>query len=173
MQQVREKSNATAFVVQNKKGEHVATVHYFYGSGGGVQCDVWARKAGETWLSLVHQKKASGYGYDKAAAALSGATIEGYTMANHCGNVEPEGEKKRDKLLAAYKKATARGGLTKEQEAVFIKKAERIGCRFANYTKQGFCDHFADKDFYSYKSLHNEQGLERLRVLGFSIIQAI
>lgn len=173
MQQVREKSNATAFVVHSKKGEHVATVHFFYGRGGAVQCDVWARKEGEKWLSLVHQKKAGGYGYDKAAAALSGAVIEGYKMANHCGSVEEKGEKARDKLLAAYKKATARRGLTHEEEAAFRKKAERIGCSFANYTKQGFCEAFADKEYYSYKSLHNAQGLERLRLLGFSIVQAI
>lgn len=173
MQQIREKSNVTAFVVHSKKGEHVATVQYFYGRGGAVQCDVWARKEGETWLSLVHQQKAGGYGYDKAAAALSGAIIEGYKMANHCGHVEEKGEKARHKLLAAYKKATARGAITREKEADFVKKAERIGCNFANYTKQDFCEAFADKEFYSYKNLHNAQGLERLRLLGFSIIQVI
>lgn len=37
---VSERANVTAYVVMNPKGEHVANVQFFYGSGGGVQCDV-------------------------------------------------------------------------------------------------------------------------------------
>lgn len=171
MKQVRESSDCSAYVVLNKKGEHVATVQYRYGSGGGVQCDVWSRKDG--YLQLTHQKKAGGYGYDKAAAALAGAEIEGLRMADHCGRVEDAGEKKRDRLMAAYKKATARGPITREKEKEFEKKAEKIGCRFANYAKQGFCDAFAAQDYYTWQSLHNESGLNRLSMMGYCIIDAL
>lgn len=167
MKQIREISDTAAKIVLNKKGEHVATIQWRYGSGGGVQCDVWSRKAGETWLSLTHQQKAGGYGYDKAAAALSGAVIEGFKMANHCGAVEEAGEKKREALLKAYKRRAKAGGMSREDHAAFEKKAVRIGCRFANWNSPavGFP--------HSWGSLHNESGLGRLEMLGFRVITAI
>lgn len=171
MKQVREISDCSAYIVLNKKGGHVATVQLRYGSGGGVQCDVWSRKDG--YLQLTHQKKAGGYGYDKATAAMAGAIIEGFRIADHCGQVEETGEKKRAALMRAYKKATAKGPIPREAEKAFRDKAEKIGCHFANYAKQGFCDHFKDQDYYTWQSLHNESGLRRLEMLGFRVISAI
>lgn len=167
MKQIREISDTAAKIVLNKKGEHVATVQWRYGSGGGVQCDVWARKAGETWLSLVHQSKAGGYGYDKAAAALSGAVIEGFTLANHCGYVEAAGEKKREALLKAYKRRVKAGEMSREDHAAFEKKAKRIGCHFANWNTP------AVGLPHSWGSLHNATGLERLAMMGFSVITVL
>lgn len=167
MKQVKEISDTAAKIVLNKKGEHVATVQWRYGSGGGVQCDVWARAPGESWLSLVHQHKAGGYGYDKAAAALSGAVIEGYKMANHCGRVEPAGEKKREALLRAYTRRVKAGGMSREDHAAFEEKARRMGCRFANWNTP------AVGLPHAWGSLHNECGLGRLEMLGFRVITAL
>lgn len=167
MKQIREISDTAAKIVLNKKGEHIATIQFRYGSGGGVQCDVWARNPGEKWLSLVHQKKAGGYGYDKAAAALSGAVIEGYKMADHCGHVEAAGEKKREALMRAYQRRVKAGGMSREDHAAFEKKAARIGCRFANWNAP------AVGLPRSWGSLHNESGLGRLEMLGFRVITAI
>lgn len=167
MKQIRESSDCTAKIVLNKKGEHVATIQFRYGSGGGVQCDVWARKPGEKWLSLVHQKKSGGYGYDKAAAALAGAVIEGYKLANHCGYVEELGEKKRAALMKAYTRRVKVGGMSREEHAAFEKKAARIGCRFANWNTP------AVGLPHSWGSLHNESGTGRLEMLGFRVINAL
>lgn len=171
MKQIRESSDSAAKIVLNKKGEHVATVQFRYGSGGGVQCDVWSRKEGETWLSLTHQQKAGGYGYDKAAAALAGAVIEGYKLANHCGHVEAAGEKKRAALLKAYKRRANSGlPMTREEHAEFEKKAARIGCRFANWGAVGLAE---GGNSNAWQSLHNESGLGRLEMLGFRVITAL
>ena len=169
MKQIREASDCTARIVLNKKGEHVATVQWRYGSGGGVQCDVWSRKDG--YLQLTHQKKAGGWGYDKAAAALAGAEIEGFRIADHCGSVEPQGEKKRTALLKAYKRrANAGFPMTREDHAAFEKKAARIGCRFANWGAVCLAE---GGESSAWQSLHNESGLGRLEMLGFRVINAL
>lgn len=167
MKQIRDFSDCIAKIVLNKKGEHVATVQWRYVSGGGVQCDVWSRKVGESWLSLTHQKKAGGYGYDKAAAALAGAEIEGYRS----GYVEAAGEKKRAALLKAYKRRANSGlPMSREDHAAFEKKAEKIGCRFANWGAVCLAE---GGESSAWQSLHNESGLGRLEMLGFRVINAI
>lgn len=171
MKQVREISDSSAKIVMNKKGEHVATVHFRYGSGGGVQCDVWSRNPGEKWLSLVHQKKAGGYGYDKSTAALSGAIIEGYKMADHCGRVEESGEKKREALMRAYKRRVNSGlAMTREDHAAFEEKARKIGCHFANWGAVSLAD---GGEYAAWQSLHNQSGLDRLEMMGFTVITAL
>jgi hypothetical protein len=162
MNQVRESVNASAYVVLNKKGEHVATVQFKFPKDGAgqVQCDVWARKPGEKYLSLVHQKKAGGYGYDKKTAALSGAVIEGFRMANHCGSAEVESEKKRESIMRAYLKIAPT--LRYEDCKPWSAKLARIGARFANW-----------KEGEGFTSAHFESGLDRLRSLGFQVIDAL
>lgn len=178
MKQVREQSDASAYVILNKKGEHVATVQFRYGSGGGVQCDVWSRKPGDKYLSLTHQKKAGGYGYDKSTAALAGAVIEGYAIANHCGHCEPAGEKKRAALMRQYIKA-ATSGATREELQKFEARARSLGFHFANYFRSAdMPTEPGDKPGevlhgYRYGSLHVQSGLDRLHALGFRVIDAL
>lgn len=165
MKQIREISDCSAYIVLDKKGQHAATVQFRYGSGGGVQCDVWSRKDG--YLQLTHQKKAGGYGYDKAAAALAGAEIDGYRMADHCGRVEEKGEKKRAALLRAYLRRVKAGEMSREEHREFEEKARRMGCRFANWNTPAL------GNGSGWGSLHNESGLDRLRAFGYQIITAI
>lgn len=170
----------SAYVVLNKKGQHVATVNAHFGNGGRVSVDVWnigeavgrcyqtAAKLGKlsrasidggqdsAWsLFGLQQSSASGYGYDKFAAALAGLIIDGHTLANHCGQV-PEAEKARAALLKRYAKADNIG-----DGRAWDEKAKRIGARFANW-RDG-----------RYQSLHFETGLRRLETLGYQVIQAI
>lgn len=173
MKQVRESVKGAAYVVLNKKREHVATVQYkFPNDGAGrVQCDVWSRKPGEKYLSLTHQKYAGGYGYDKRAAALSGAVIEGYRMADHCGRVEESGEKKRAALMRAYIRSATREEL--KPSRYWENRAEKLGCSFANYCRTDDMPLQPDGHGYRYTSLHNRSGLDRLQSLGFTVIDAL
>lgn len=70
--------SVSAYVILNRKGEHVATVKAHWGNSRclvNVHCD----KAG------FQAATASGYGYDKFSAALSHCTIDGHEMSDHCG----------------------------------------------------------------------------------------
>jgi len=114
------------------------------------------------WKNSIYNE-----GYDKAAAALAGAVIEGYKLANHCGYVEAAGEKKREALLKAYKRRVKAGEMSREEHAAYEKKAAKLGCRFANWNSPavGLPN--------SWGSLHNESGLGRLEMLGFRVITAL
>ena len=70
--QVREtKAGAaiSAYVVLNKKGEHVATVNAHYGSGGRVSVDVW--NMGDAVIRSFETARKIGRVSDKALAALA------------------------------------------------------------------------------------------------------
>ena len=77
--QVRETAAAKsigAWIVMNGK-DQVATVHAHFGNSR-VTVDVWSP------TKLIFQGSAVGYGYDKFAAALSGAIIGGIKIFDHC-----------------------------------------------------------------------------------------
>lgn len=198
----------SAWVILNKKGQHVATVNAHYSNGGRVTVDVWnigeavqrsfstARitgaisdaKAAQTaakapdyytddasrldWAAYdamrMQQSSAGGYGYDKFAAALSGLVIDGHTIADHCGQV-PEAEKARAALMRQYCKFHDYSGERTRalengwDQAYWNKRAARIGASFANYN--------TEKERFT--SLHFTSGLDRLRELGYQVIQAI
>jgi hypothetical protein len=67
----------SAWVILNKRGVHVATVKAHWGAS---RCtvNVHDEKAG------FQRGTASGYGYDKFTAALSGLSIDGHAMSDHC-----------------------------------------------------------------------------------------
>lgn len=98
---------------------------------------------------------ASGYGYDKRAAALSGLIVAGHTLADHCGGV-PEDEKKRARLMAEHQREPG-----KYDYAGWSQRAEKIGAHFANW-KQSRAN-----------NLHFEAGLRRLERFGFTVVEAL
>lgn len=198
--QVRETaagSKISAFVVLNKRGEQVATVQAHHGST--VTVDVWndgdkalentAKVLGRDELDVIHQQgTASGGGYDKFAAALSGLVIDGHVMADHCGRDE-----RTEKMLKAYIKAASKPDFN---QAAWDKKAKRFGASFANhgtYTTDGkrlysvykdegqrvMCTDVDGKHEYTgdvvkrFSSLHLEPGLKRLATMGYRVFQAI
>ncbi len=127
---------------------HVATIQAHYANSGGVRVDVWqtdqralercaaahARAFGPGALAddFMHQQgHASGYGYDKYAAALRGILIDGIRMADHCGR-----EGKTDRLLKRYHNdiaACSGGPACQEIAKAYEAKAAKIGAQFANW----------------------------------------
>lgn len=75
----------SAYVILNKKGQHVATVRAHFGNS------VVMVETANTGLSKsyedgrLQQGRAGGSGYDKFAAALAGHTIDGHVISDHCG----------------------------------------------------------------------------------------
>ena len=68
----------SAWTITNGRGEYVATVQAHSAPSGGVSVDVF-----DSGRDVQHGS-ASGYGYDKLTAALSGLVIAGHTLADHC-----------------------------------------------------------------------------------------
>lgn len=116
----------------------------------------------------LQQGSAGGGGYDKFAAALRGLWIDGQQMADHCGTVG-NAEKAKAALFAQYCKfhdysgerarATEKGWDRKHWD----KRAAAIGAQFANF----------DSEKGRFTSLHFTAGLDRLKTLGYTVIQAI
>jgi hypothetical protein len=144
----------SAFIILDKKGKLVAKVQAHYGNS-----TVLVNVFDYTGNLDMQAGKASGYGYDKFTAALSGLIIDGHTMADHCGKV-PECEEKKAKLMKAY---LADNRPYNESAKEYNEKARKLGARWANFnTEKG-----------KFTSLHFESGLNRLQMLGYQVIQAI
>lgn len=163
MKQVRETkagSSISAYVVMKDKKE-IATVQAHFGNST-VTVNIWDGH------NELQQGRAGGYGYDKFTAALSGMTISGVTLNDHCGT-----NKATERMLKAYRKEIK--GLSRderrEHEKKWQVKAEKKGMRFANYCKVNQGDE--DCKEYVYTSLFLESGLDKLKMLGFNVIQAI
>lgn len=168
--QVREMSERgdktfSAWVICNPKGQHVATVQACWTKNGMCYVDVWNSSLSKTQTDGPQQGKASGYGYDKFAAALRNMMIDGHKMFDHCGQDE-----KSEKLLAQYKSEFSKLGsptreAVKDFDAKWRAKVEKFGMRFANYHQEG--------EHYRYSSLYYDQGFSRLGMMGYEIIQAL
>lgn len=144
--QVRETASGksiSAWVIL-KKGKHIATVQAHFGDSV-VTVDVW-----DNYIR-VHSGKAGGYGYDKFTAALSGAVIDGCKIFDNCGT-----DINTVKILEKY----LAGKLTLEQASW---QASKIGAYFTNWS---------DSD-QKYKSIYYSPGLDRLKGMGYTLIQAI
>lgn len=182
----------SAWVVLNPKGEHVATITAQYPRDGAGRMYVNVRNVTRSAqqrtadrYAATHGKRlidrdatdaggahlwfqsasAGGYGYDKTTAALAGLIVDGHTLADHCGRV-PEAEAAKARLFAGYQKAWAAhqaAGTVDFDQAGWNAKARKIGARFANWSREAG----------GYMSLHFESGLDRLRTLGYTVIDAL
>jgi hypothetical protein len=97
-------ARALRAVVIMKGKRHVATIRAYFGQGGSCLVNVWQDSPGQLarpdtdgkWRrQTAHDRfqfqhgRATGYGYDKYAAALSGVVIDGHRMTDHCGDRLP------------------------------------------------------------------------------------
>lgn len=87
MKTINDRTLLSAYVVLDAHGEIVAKIHFLRTkarqyTNSTVQCDVYdLRIAGKLReYRLVHQHRAGGGGYNKYAAAIAGAVIQGNTM---------------------------------------------------------------------------------------------
>ena len=80
MKYVSERANCSAWIVLDKKGNQVGKVQSIYGSGGKVTVNVF--DMGKSNKSF-QAGSASGGGYDKFTAALSGCVIDCVVLNDH------------------------------------------------------------------------------------------
>lgn len=146
MKQVRETAagkSISAWVVM--KGENqVAQVQAHYSNSGVVSVDCWATPEWE-----IQQGKASGYGYDKLSAALDGMTIDGHRLYDNC------------RVDDTLKEIIRKYDLSEIDEKTFVETLRNIGARPANWSNG------------KYGNAYYEAGLDRLKLMGYKVIQAI
>ena len=185
--------SVSAYVIMSKKGEQVATIRAHFSDGGTCLVNVFDHGVG------FQAATAGGYGYDKFTAALSGLTIDGHKLSDHCGtDGAPKPPKGRRTFPRDYKarkgyslanwtrisKATGRAyyrdhWLNLACDALGIPR-DRTGMSDSEW------DSVADKarelelaweasdDCESgWSSCHRLSGLDYLKALGYRVIQAI
>lgn len=156
----------SAYVVLNKRGELVATVSAHHSDGGTCLVNIRqeqaaaeksAKAAGVSVDDMYFQRDtASGFGYDRFAAAMRGLWIDGHKMADHCGTSE-----KTKRLLAAYIKAAPFASA--EDEKKWYEKARKVGAEFANWNSGAG----------RYGSLYVRAGLGALESMGYQVINVV
>lgn len=165
-------------IVIMKGARHVATVQAHYGSSR-VLVNVWHNDG-----TPMQSGTAGGYGYDKFTAALSGLSIDGHTLTDHCG-----GRKKAPKALgyfpADYK---APKGYALANYGEYDAKGKRWhSFDFNELAKEKLGADAAWEDVSAlskqlkaetqltggYGDCYRESGLKYLEALGYSVINAI
>lgn len=153
---------------------HVATVRTYRASGGTVTVEVWqapeaakrsaafaARYKGRIDVArdrsgeyaepyTVQRERATGYGYDKATAALCGMVIDGHPMGAHCGTF---GAPRKPKGRATYPRAAKCPD----------------GYRFANYVTANKSPDGTE----GYMDCYRHPGTSYLAARGYTIISAL
>ena len=147
-----------AFVVLDKRGDQVATVHAHYSEGGTVTVNVWDNKT----CTPLQKGRAGGYGYDKFTAALSGLVIDGHKLTDHCQESlkPPKGRLWQDSDRAKLaKKGFVLSNWTGPREE---------GKPFNSWGREGVPDEAS-----GYVSAYRLSGLRYLEALGYRVLQAI
>lgn len=87
--------NVSAYVVFRPNWEQVATIHVYFGNSNCV-VTIYAKGADnpDNYPKPAQVGSAGGYGYDKLTAALSGLTVDGIELTDHCGERLPLPEDK-------------------------------------------------------------------------------
>jgi hypothetical protein len=183
----------SAYVVLNKKGEHVATIKAHFSDGGTCLVNV------HDFNGEFQHATAGGYGYDKFTAALSGMTIDGHKMTNHASSEDapkpPKGHKlyprdyqpKKGYSLANYTSISKATGRTVYSNDWYEKAYEALGIADTDAdTKNARWEEVKETAFKlqrewemsddcetGYSSCFRESGLNYLRAIGYKVIQAI
>ena len=188
--------SVSAYIVLNKKGQHVATVEAHFSNGGTCLVNIQDDKAG------FQYGKAGGYGYDKFTAALRGLSIDGHALSDHCAT---EGQPKKPKgallyprdfkapkgwTLANWTRVSRATGNNFYRDHWQTLALEKLGfpprdhetCNLtdsewasvARMANELHLEWEASDDCESgYTSCHRDSGLDYLRALGYRVIQAI
>jgi hypothetical protein len=145
----------SAWIILNRRNQHVATVRAHYSDGGTSFVNVFNHVASKSAETLPFQSgSAGGYGYDKLTAALRGLEIDGHKLTNHC---EVNRKLKDGQLYPRDAKAPK-------------------GFHFANWVSsvwKGEDKKELPKDKQGYSDCYRESGLKYLEAIGYKVISAI
>lgn len=139
-----------------KRHRHIATIRASYSNGGRVLVNVFNngdKNRSAEKIPFQHAS-ASGYGYDKLTAALSGLVIDGHTLSNHCG---------------VSLKRPASGLWPRDF-------TPPKGYHMANFTTSKWVNDERvelPKDEQGYSDCYKHSGLEYMKALGYTVIRAI
>jgi len=150
---------ASFTITHPKKPDGYAVVNVAYPADGAGRLRVFVIDAFSPEGRTATEGSAGGYGYDKLAAALSGMTIDGHTLANHSGQDDTSA-----RLLKAWHKASA------DKRAAVEKRASKLGYFFTNWSAGGG---FRPTGADGWQSCYKTSGLDYLCALGYRIIQGI
>lgn len=144
----------SAYLIFDNKGKLAGKINAHFSDAGVCWVQLWDW-TNEHKRTDIQDGKASGYGYDKFTAALSGMTFAGRTIADHSDTSELT-----KRALAAYNQLVAKTGEGYKQPEFFARWAKR-GVDFANY-RDG-----------RYGSAYLIPGVKGLGAQGFKVMQAI
>jgi hypothetical protein len=176
---VRETSAAKSIkaLVIMKGKRHVATVQAHYGNSR-VLVNVWHNDG-----TPMQHGTAGGYGYDKFTAALSGLTIDGHTMSDHCGgNVKPakapgyfpaDYKPRKGYRLANYGEYDAAGNISREHEWRELAESQIGNDDYQAVIALAIALRADANLTRGYSSCYKESGLKYLEALGYRVISAI
>lgn len=145
----------SAYLIFDKRGELVGKIQAHYSDGGTCWVQLWDWTNDERFQ--IQNGKATGYGYDKFTAAISGMTFAGFTLADHCDTNDTT-----KRAMAAYTKLADQTGEGWKQPEFFARWKAR-GVDFANYSTES----------QRYGSAYLIPGLKGIEARGFKVLQAI
>lgn len=131
--------------------------------------------------NTVQRDFASGYGYDKFTSALSGMTLDGVKFTNHCG------EQIKKTSRNSVKGNVMQGDYMRETRLFPRDYKPRKGYslanwasgekRVANHNEDGSFSHWTTEEcenaIEGYSNCYRRAGIDILRDLGYTVIQAI
>ncbi len=163
MKHIQDKINGQAWIVLDKKKHLTARVHALYTKAGVVHVGIYDYTKSHGKPGAGYQTgSAGGYGYDKLTAAMRGLVIDGVKLTDHCGT-----DKNTERILKQYHAEIEKyAGTIEDGEKIlakYLRRADKIGARFANYSP----------DKRRYNSLYLKSGLDKLQMLGYTVHQAL
>lgn len=179
----------SVYYITPPNGLETHTLHVHYGSTGIVTLDLFKQGGG-----LIYQGRASGYGYDKFTAALSGAVVDGHVLRDHCEYLLKAGPDTVDKGAVLVgntwvfldNNPLKPVGFCGVNTGIFNKvTGEPVGKRSVTdeYGKwlaweyragqYGDGDIVTDPIFYAFTEYRQESGLGYLRDLGYHVNQVL
>lgn len=156
----------SAWAIINKKGERVARVLALYPKDGAGRVTVEVHHIHRVGVEFVkiQQGTACGYGYDKFTAALSGLTIDGIKMMDHC-----QRDDKAKRLEAQIHKLAKNEQITQDEAQA---KARKIGAVVANWWAMRDDRAAGVKDGEKCR-VYTISGLEQLTAKGYTVWQVL
>lgn len=139
-----------AFLVDHADGREVGRVYVAFPADGAGRVSVEVWDYAKSYPNARTVRTASGYGYDKVTAALSGQSIDGITLADHC-HQDDETRKLLAEMPTGFDECTEFDGRIRREH----------GCTVSNWSQE----------LNRYTSVYRLPGLEQLNAMGYRVRQ--